>query len=147
MQSPVELPTQNACKAYDQGDYKTAYRLFKLLAEQGNADAQSFLGIMYYEGQGVSQDYVETAMWYRKAAEQGLASAQCALRHMYEYGKGIPQEHAQVAKWFGKVTNMNSLLSRTTSGCRMRTLGNQTPTQRKRSSRYWTQRMFRPREW
>jgi len=101
MQSPVELPTQNACKAYDQGDYKTAYRLFRLLAEQGNADAQSFLGIMYYEGQGVSQDYVETAMWYRKAAEQGFASAQYALGHMYEYGKGIPQELAQVAKWFG----------------------------------------------
>lgn len=40
--------------------------------EQGQAEGQSNLGILYDLGQGVKQDYVEAAKWYRKAAEQGL---------------------------------------------------------------------------
>ncbi len=61
--------------AYERGDYETAVREFKSLAEQGNALAQSILGGMYDEGQGVPQDYAEAVRWYRRAAEQGLPSA------------------------------------------------------------------------
>jgi len=43
------------------------------LAERGDAEAQDILGNMYYNGQGVPQDYKEAARWYRKAAEQGDA--------------------------------------------------------------------------
>ena len=39
---------------------------------QGNADAQFSLGVLYAEGRGVPQDYVEAARWFRRAAEQGL---------------------------------------------------------------------------
>ena len=48
-------------------------------AEQGNADAQFNLGVMYDTGQGVRQDYAQAVQWYRKAAEQGLADAQYNL--------------------------------------------------------------------
>ena len=43
-------------------------------AEQGIAEAQSNLGLMYSDGLGVKQDYTEAAKWFRKAAEQGLAN-------------------------------------------------------------------------
>ncbi len=33
--------------AYNRGDYATALREWRPLAEQGNADAQFFLGVMY----------------------------------------------------------------------------------------------------
>ena len=41
------------------------------LAEQGDADAQSGLGVMYATGVGVPQDYTEAVKWLRLAAEKG----------------------------------------------------------------------------
>jgi len=52
-------------------------------AEQGHAEAQFNLGLMYIDGQGVPQDYTQAAQWYRKAAEQGDATAQGMLRARY----------------------------------------------------------------
>ena len=49
-------------------------------AEQGDADAQFNLGVMYAEGEGVARDDAEARRWYRKAAEQGHADAQHNLR-------------------------------------------------------------------
>ena len=40
-------------------------------AEEGVAEAQFNLGVMYAEGRGVPQDDAEAARWYRLAAEQG----------------------------------------------------------------------------
>jgi hypothetical protein len=44
--------------AYDRGDYATAYKEFKAVAERGDALAQFNLGLMYEHGWGVSQDYI-----------------------------------------------------------------------------------------
>ncbi len=54
--------------AYNRGDYATAFREMKALAEQGNAAAQFNLGEMYNNGQGVRQDDSEAVKWYRLAA-------------------------------------------------------------------------------
>ena len=54
--------------AYNNGDYATALLEWKPLAEQGNADAQYNLGVMYYKGQGVIQDNVYAHMWFNIAA-------------------------------------------------------------------------------
>ncbi|MEQ1529144.1 MAG: hypothetical protein ABL925_07500, partial [Methylococcales bacterium] len=42
--------------AHDRGDYVTAMKLLRPLAEQGDAAAQTGLGFMYNLGQGVAQD-------------------------------------------------------------------------------------------
>jgi len=61
-------------------------------AEQGDADAQNNLGVRYATGEGVTQDKVEAAKWYRKAAEQGNAYAQCNLGDSYRsLAKGGPR--------------------------------------------------------
>lgn len=57
--------------AYKSGDYATAFRELKPLAEQGNAEAQRHLGHLYLKGLGVPQDYKEAIRWYSRAAEQG----------------------------------------------------------------------------
>jgi TPR repeat protein len=49
---------------------------FRVDAQAGDAEAQFNLGVMYDRGQGVPQDDVQAAEWYRKAAEQGHAAAQ-----------------------------------------------------------------------
>ena len=68
--------------AAKRGDYATALREWKPLAEQGNADAQFNLGLMYRNGEGVQQDHEESAKWFRRAAEQGHAGAQSRLGFM-----------------------------------------------------------------
>ena len=88
--------------AYKRGDYATALREFRPLAEQGDAGAQFDLGRMYDKGQGVPQDYAEAVKWYRKAAEQGHAKAQTGLGFMYEHGKGVAQDYAEAVKWYRK---------------------------------------------
>src|SRR5450759_4601026 len=57
--------------AYNRGDYATALRLFRPLADQGVAIAQNNLGVLYEKGQGLPQNYAEGAKWYRLAADQG----------------------------------------------------------------------------
>ncbi|MCH7776411.1 MAG: sel1 repeat family protein [Gemmatimonadetes bacterium] len=54
--------------AYKRGDYATALRELRPLAEQGNAGTQRVLGVMYGKGRGIPQDYVQAHMWYNLAA-------------------------------------------------------------------------------
>ena len=49
--------------AYEREDYITAHKLWLSLAEQGVADAQNLLGVMYDKGKGVPQDYKEAVKW------------------------------------------------------------------------------------
>ena len=71
----VAGPFEDGLAAHGKGDYATALRLWRPLAEQGNARAQYNLGLMY-DTAGACQDYVQAASWYRKAADQGDADAQ-----------------------------------------------------------------------
>ena len=64
----VAGPFEDAASAFDRGDYATAARLLRPLADQGHARAQYNLGVMYANGQGVPQDATEAVTWYRKAA-------------------------------------------------------------------------------
>ena len=73
---------QDGLDAAVRGDYKTAYKLWLPLAEQGDADAQNNLGVMYNEGQGVPQDNKEAVKWWRLSAGQRVEQAQYNLALM-----------------------------------------------------------------
>ena len=89
-------------------DYKTAVKWYRRAAEQGNATAQSNLGLMYDKGEGVSQDYKTAVKWYRHAAEQGDASAQSNLGLMYYEGKGVLQDNVYAHMW-GNISASNGI--------------------------------------
>ena len=91
---------QEGWDAYDRKDYKTTLRLWLPLAEEGNAEAQVLLGMMYSNGTGVPQDYKEAVKWYRLSAEQEYSAAQYNLGIMYYIGKGVPQDYALAHMWF-----------------------------------------------
>ncbi len=88
--------------AYQAGHYTRALQEFKPLAEQGHAQAQFNLGVMYSEGQGVAQDDRQAVDWFRKAAEQGFAGAQNNLGAMYDKGRGVAQDDRQAVDWYRK---------------------------------------------
>ncbi len=90
---------QEGCDAYERGDYDTALKEFRPLADQGDPLAQATLGLMYAEGEGVAQDYQEAVRWYRLAAEQGHASGQFSLGAMYIAGQGVPKDYVLAHMW------------------------------------------------
>ena len=93
---------QKGVEAYNSGDYATALKQWKVLAEQGNAEAQFNLGVMYGKGEGVAQYYKDAVKWFHKAAEQGYAEAQGTLGGMYELGLGVTQDYKKAVKWWRK---------------------------------------------
>jgi uncharacterized protein len=91
---------QDGWDARKRKDYKEAVRLWKPLAEQGYAGAQSNLGLMYDKGQGVPQDYKEAVRLYRLSAEQGDAFGQYNLGIMYSNGEGVPQDYKEAVRLY-----------------------------------------------
>jgi TPR repeat protein len=91
--------------AYQEGRYPAALRLARPLAAEGDARAQSMLGLLYYRGHGVSQDHNEASRWFRQAADQGDATAQFYLGAMFFEGHGMPQDRAEAVKWFRRAAD------------------------------------------
>lgn len=71
---------------------RLAAKWFKRAALKGDLMAQSSLGIMYREGQGVETDETEAAKWLFKAADQNDAESQRILGYMHENGEGVIQD-------------------------------------------------------
>ncbi len=78
-----------------------ALEWYSKAAEQGHADAQVNLAVMYHNGYGKVLPNREKAFyWFSKAAEQGLAEAQFYLAVMYADGLGVAQSNIGAYKWF-----------------------------------------------
>ncbi len=96
----VSADFDKAAKAHKRGDYQTAARLWAVLAEKGEVNAQYNLGQMYRYCDGVACDPVLAAKWYRKAAEQGDKAAQYNLGSMYLIGEGVAADKEEAHRWF-----------------------------------------------
>ena len=75
-------PWEDGMAAYNRGDYVPAMRVFRRLAEQGNAKAQNVLGVMFRKGEGVPKNPARAHMWFSFAAKRGDAKATAALREI-----------------------------------------------------------------
>lgn len=91
--------------ASKKGDYSKSYKEFKVLADQGDANAQFNLGWIYLNGHGVPQDYTEAVNWFRKAADQGVPDAQFCLGFLYYNGQKVPQDFKKAAMWYRKAAD------------------------------------------
>ncbi len=91
-------------EAFFAGDYAKAYKIWKPLAEQGDAGAQNNLGHLYLgDAQGVvPQDFAEAFKWYSKAAEQRHASAHFSIGMLHLLGLGVPRDEFEAFKWIRK---------------------------------------------
>ena len=86
-------------RAYDANRQFSEARDYFLKAAQSNfALAQVNLASLYFNGQGVAQDYREAARWNCLAADQGLAPAQANLGAMYIRGQGVARDYAEAAR-------------------------------------------------
>lgn len=81
--------------AYDRSDYSTALKVWLPLAQEGSAEAQTYVGEIYEKGLGLMPDYQVAAHWYQKAVEQNFSRAQINLGHLYEQGLGVDSDKQQ----------------------------------------------------
>ena len=77
----------------------------KTLAEKGDIEAQKKLALMYWQGDGVAEDLVAAAKWFRIAAERGDASAQLMLSDIYGRGDGVLKDDATASMWLNKAAS------------------------------------------
>jgi uncharacterized protein len=80
-------------------DFVEAARWYERLAKQGDARAQSSLGLMYARGYGVPKNLETARRWWSFAAAQNDPAAQYNLGVIYATGEGVPQDYAQAAHW------------------------------------------------
>jgi TPR repeat protein len=90
-----------AYAAYEEGRYATALRLARPLAAEGNARAQSLLGLLYDRGLGgVPQDKAQALKWFHSAADLGDGQAQYNLGLSYAKGEAGEPDNVRAHMWF-----------------------------------------------
>jgi len=108
MATPSFADIRAAQQAYDNKNYETAFKEFLTLAEQGDALAQSSVGVLYDNGQGIARDYDQAVYWYRKSAEQSNHFGQFNLGTMYWFGNGVEKDWIEACKWFSLSTRQGN---------------------------------------
>jgi hypothetical protein len=88
--------------AYDRANFTTSLQVWKPQAEQGDAQAQVYVGEIYEKGLGTSPDLTQAAYWYQKAADQGFPRGLSDLAYLYEQGLGVPQDSVKALNLYRK---------------------------------------------
>jgi uncharacterized protein len=129
-------PLEDAEAAYERGDYATAMRIFRPLADQGNSVAQNYLGDMHNLGEGVPQDYTEALRWYQLAADRGLANAKFKIGIMYDAGHGVLRNYSDAVKWYRLAADQGDLRAQFNLGA-MYFQGHGVPQDYAEAVRWW----------
>lgn len=86
--------------AFYRGDSDLAVRHFMRLAHNGDERAQYYIAYMIDLGEGLPQNYFESANWYKKSAEQGYLPAEVYLGYLYDIGRGVKQNDQEAHRWY-----------------------------------------------
>jgi TPR repeat protein len=88
--------------AFVQKDYALARQLYQKAANAGYPAGYFNIGILYSQGDGVSQDYTEARKWYEKAIAANDPAGMNAIGWFYEQGNGVPKDPVEAHKWYEK---------------------------------------------
>jgi len=129
-----EIP-QPAKKPKD--DHHFTVQLYHDSAENGEADAQYKLGLLYLTGNGALQDFAEAAKWLKRAAEQGYALAQYELGLIYRTGYGLATDPVQSYMWLNLAAAAGIQQAVAARDDVMRSLSSKQLAQAQKVSREW----------
>jgi len=82
---------------YTKKKYKQAFPLLEKAAENGNSEAQYYLGLMYENGRGVEADMGKSVEWLKKSAARGNKDAAEYLESMADY-EAATEEHEKAVR-------------------------------------------------
>lgn len=92
---PARADYATAQRAYAAGDYGEAFRLWKSLADQGQADPQRLVGNMLLNGQGIAQDIELALDYFHLATAQDDVEALITLANLYREGGPVDPDYKQ----------------------------------------------------
>ncbi len=92
----------------DRANYQTALKVWLGQAEEGNVDAQNYVGEIYLKGLGTDPDYAKAAQWFEKSAAQGSRRARINLGYLYEQGLGVPQDISKALNLYREASGINN---------------------------------------
>jgi serine/threonine protein kinase len=117
-----EATAQREAKQQDDAAYSKAKAANTFAAYQGYlnrckassvcahaAEAQTQLGVLYHQGQGVSQDDKQAFFWFEQAAQAGYSRAQNWLGWMYREGRGTGRSDTEAFRWLNRAAAQNDL--------------------------------------
>ena len=85
--------------AYKVCQYGEALKLWEPYAKEGKVEAQYNIAKLYYDGNGVKQNYHKALYWYAKAADQEYAKAYAQIGLMYCKGEGVLKSYKKAAPY------------------------------------------------
>lgn len=100
LQHSNALDDQDVKESMESQGNHSALENIKNLAEQGNAEAQAALGLIYADGSGETKNYQTALKWLRLSAEQGDSGGMFGLGMMYHSGFGVLQDYDKAMEWF-----------------------------------------------
>ena len=91
-----------------------ALKYYRMAADQGDAEAAFYIGVMYRSGDGVEKNEKEGIDWVRKAAEKGFPPAVAAMAGYYmTSGRGGPapadQQSEEAKRWILAAAEQDNL--------------------------------------
>ena len=96
---------------YQQGkNHHKAFEWFEKSALQDNKESQSKVGLLYYTGLGVRQDYSKAFEFSLKAANKQVEASYLPVAVMYELGQGVRQDNKKAKDWYGKYCDSGNQL-------------------------------------
>ena len=81
-------------------DYAITCWQYVIDTGRGTAEAYSNLGVSYYYGNGVNQDYRKAVQYYQKAAAKGHPFSMYNLAVACECGNGTPKDVGKAIKYY-----------------------------------------------
>jgi len=96
---------EKAHRQYEAKQFEEAFKSFMPFAQKNNPEAQYCVGVMFYFGIGINQNYEKAFYWFSKSAEQDHPVAQFNLSQMYFEGEGTSKNDALALKWLEKAAS------------------------------------------
>lgn len=113
MLAPVAIGTARADTAgglqeFRNGQFSEAVGSWRAAAEQGDAAAALYLGVLYDTGFGVPQSPAQALTWYRRGGEGGNVTALFNAAVMLDAGRGTAADPAGAIDLYEKATRVGS---------------------------------------
>jgi TPR repeat protein len=100
----------------DDHDKKETFAVFQAGANHGDVVSMRALGILYYDGEGIAQDYAKAHEWFEKAADKGDAISMSNLGSLYANGQGVAQDYTKARELFQKAADKGDAMGMTDLG-------------------------------
>ncbi len=97
--------------SYDRANYGTALKIWLPLANNGDKQAQTYVGEIFEKGLGITPDYQAAATWYRRAADQGYSRALVNLGFLYEKGLGVGKDPAAALNLYRRAAGLEGAIA------------------------------------